>query len=143
MHENAKCTWDVHYVYTSHIGISKFEKHVMTSQFKYETFYYLWVKGFDVRKRDTHSFYSGFFICPPAQHARHLPQRSPRASENQPSRSVSGSQLTDFFKISPNPPRTSGAWCHSHSLTSVSHLELVWHLWVRHPLCARAYEHLR
>ena len=48
------------------------------------------------------------------------------------------SQLTDFFKISQNPPCTSGAWCHSHSQASVSHLGLLWHLWVTRPLCPSA-----
>ena len=72
-------------------------------------------KCFDIRKRDTHSFYSGFFICP--QHVWHSPQRSPRASESQPSRSVSSSQLTDVLEISQNPPRSSSAWRHLHSVT--------------------------
>ena len=112
------------HIYIEH-RILKFEKHVTTSQFRYESFYYLWVKGFDIRKRDTHSSYCGFFICPPTPHVLHPPQRSPRASENKPSfpeaglvstRPVSSSQLTDFFKISQNPPRAFGVWRHSHSL---------------------------
>ena len=69
--------------------ITKFEKYLTTSQFSYETFYYLWVKGFDIRKRDTHSFYSGFFICPPPHLVRHQPKAS--ASKQQVS-----SQVTDF-----------------------------------------------
>ena len=72
-------------------------------------------------------------------HLPHPPQRSPRATESQPSRAVSSSQLTDFFKISQNPLRASGAWRHSHSLASVSYLGLLWHLWVTRPLC----EHTR
>ena len=40
-------------------------------------------------------------------------EKSPRASESQPC-SVSSSQLTDFFKISQNPPR---AWRHSPCVT--------------------------
>ena len=48
---------------------SRNTKTLTTSWFRYETFYYLWVKGFDIRKRDTHSFYSGFSIClPPLTH---------------------------------------------------------------------------
>ena len=70
------------------------------------------------KERETHSFYSGFFICPHLQHVWHPPQWSPRASENQSSHSVSSSQLTDFFKISQNPPRSSVAWLHSHCVTS-------------------------
>ena len=65
--------WNWHimfiYIYNIEHRISKHEKHLTTSQFKYETFYYLWVKGFDIRKRDTHSFYSGLFICSPPSHA--------------------------------------------------------------------------
>ena len=79
------------------------------------------------------------FHLPPPQHVWHPPQRSPRASESQSSRSVSSSQLTDFFQISQNPLRASGAWRHSHSLASVSHLGLLWYLWVTHPLCARTW----
>ena len=55
------------------------------------------------KERDTHSFYSGFPICPPppsraAPVARKFvwPLRVPKVH---PSRSVSSSQLTDFFKI--------------------------------------------
>ena len=54
----------LHIYITQNIGISKVEKHVTTSLFWYETFYYFWVKSFNIRKRDTHSFYSGLFICP-------------------------------------------------------------------------------
>ena len=54
-----------------------------------------------------------------------------------PPRQVS-SQLT--FKISQNPPRASGAWRHSHLLAPVSHLGLLWHLWVTRLLCARAWK---
>ena len=39
--------------------------------FRYETFYYFWVKGFDIR-RETQSFYAGFFIWP-------LSRAAPRA----------------------------------------------------------------
>ena len=82
------------------------------------------LKVFRHKEREAQSFYSGFFHLPPPQHVWNLPQWSHRARENQPSsspRQVS-SQLTDFFKISQNPPRASGAWRHSHSLVSVSHL---------------------
>ena len=90
--------------------------------------------------REAQSFYTGLFICPPPQHVWHLSQRSPRASENQPS-SLKASLISnpDFFKISQNPPCASGAWRHSHSLASVSHLGLLWHLWVTCPLYVRAW----
>ena len=80
--------------------ISKFEKHVTTSQFRYETFYYLWVKGFDIRKRDTHSFYSGFFICPPPNTCgtRHKGLREQAKTNRLPSRPVS-SQLWLFQNL--------------------------------------------
>ena len=66
IHEYAKCTWDVHYIYNIEHRVSKLEKHVTTSQFRYKPFYYLWVlRFFDIR-RETQSFYSGFLICAPA-----------------------------------------------------------------------------
>ena len=64
IHEYAKCTWDVHYIYNIEHRISKFEKHVTTSQFRYEPFYYLWVERFFDIRREAQSFYFGFFICP-------------------------------------------------------------------------------
>ena len=61
--------------------------------------------------REAQSFYSGFFICPtPHQHVWHPPQRSLRASESQPfSLEAALNSLTDFFEMSQNPPRASGA----------------------------------
>ena len=87
--------------------------------------------GFDIRKRDTHSFYSGLFICPPpiSCGTRHRGLREQAKANRLLPRQVS-SQLSDFFKISQNPPLASGLCCHSHSLASVSHLGLLWHLWV-------------
>ena len=70
------------------------------------------------QEREAQSFYAGFFICPPPHLVRHQPKAS--ASKRKPIvfplRQVS-SQLTDFFKISQNPLRASGAWRHSHCLT--------------------------
>ena len=109
------------------LRISKFEKHVTTSLFRYETFYYLWVERFFDIRRERYNLSILAFSSAPPQHVWHPPQRSPRVSESQPSRSVFSSQLTDFFKIFPNPPRASGAWRHSDSLASVS------------PLCTRAW----
>ena len=58
--------WNIHiYIYIYNIGIPKHEKRVTTSKFRYETFYYLWDKGFGIKKRDAQSFYDDFFICPP------------------------------------------------------------------------------
>ena len=110
--------------YSEHIYIEhrnpETRKHLTISSFRYETFYYLWVKGFDIRKRDTHSFYSGLSICPPSRAApvaRKIvwPLRTTKID---PSPSVSSSQLNWlFFSKSPkSSARAFGAWRHSHSL---------------------------
>ena len=57
------------------------------------------------KEKDTHSFYSGFFICPPSRAAPVarkfvLPQRAPKVN---PSRSVFSSQLNYFFQNPQNP----------------------------------------
>ena len=69
------------------------------------------------------SFYSGFFICSPpiSCGTRHKGLREQAKTNRLPPRQVS-SQLNDFFKISQNPLRSSGAWRHSHLLASVSPL---------------------
>ena len=54
------------------------------------------------KERDTHSFYSGFFICPPPSRAAPVarkfvwPLRAPKVNRLLPRNST---QLTDFFKI--------------------------------------------
>ena len=55
------------------------------------------LKVFRHKERDTHSFYSGFFICPPLLCDTY--PRPPRASERQPSRSVSS--LNSLFQNLP------------------------------------------
>ena len=76
------------------------------------------LKVFRHKEREAQSFYSGFFICPPPHLVRHQPKAS--ASKRKPTvfppRQVS-SQLTDFFKISQNPPHASGPWRHSPCVT--------------------------
>ena len=52
-------------------------KTLTTSQYRYKTFYYLWVKRFFNIRREAQSFYAGFSICP--HHVRHLPQGHRRA----------------------------------------------------------------
>ena len=98
------------------------------------------LKVFRHKEREAQSFYAGFFIFPPPQTCgtRHNDLREQAKTNRLPSRQVS-SQLTDFFKISQNPMHASGAWRHSHSLASVSHLGLFWHLLVIRPLCPRAW----
>ena len=95
------------------------------------------------KEREAHSFYPGFFICPHPQHVWHPPQRSLRASENQTSSPEAGLISTNWFFQ--NLPKsfarfrcvTSFALC-----SPVSHLGLLWHLWVTRPLHAHARKHL-
>ena len=99
------------------IGIPKHEKHVTTSKFMYKTFYYLWVKGFDIRKRDT-IFLSWLlhlsqWHAAPVAHKFVWPQRAPKVD---PSRSESNSQLTHFSQIPKSSSHAPGAWRHPHSL---------------------------
>ena len=65
------------------------------------------------KERDTYSFYSGFFICLPRPSRAAPVVRAPKLD---PSRPVFSSQLNWLFQNPQNPPRTSGAWRHSHSL---------------------------
>ena len=66
-------------------------------------FYYFWVKGFDIR-RETQSFYAGFFIWPlsrAAPMARKFvsPQRAPKV---EPPRSASSFNSSNFLQILKN-----------------------------------------
>ena len=77
------------------------------------------------RERDTHSFYSGFFICPPPTttiSCDTCPRPRAwlrRASESQPSSPEAGLNSTNWpFQNPPNPPRASGTWCYPHSVAS-------------------------
>ena len=65
------------------------------------------------KEREAQSFYSGFFICPPS---RATPAQGLReqAKVNRLLPRQCSIQLTDFFKISQNPPCASRAWRHSH-----------------------------
>ena len=90
------------------------------------------LKDFWHKEREAQSFYSGFFICTPI--SCDTCPRPPWASENQLSHSVSSLNSLTFFKF----PKcstcfrcmTSPALCNP-----VSHLGLLWHLWVICPLC--------
>ena len=68
------------------------------------------LKVFWHKEREAQSFYSGFFIAPPTKVS---------ASKRKPTVFPWGrSHLnSDFFKISQNLPRSSGAWRHPHSIT--------------------------
>ena len=52
------------YIYTWNIGISKHEKHLRLLSSGTKLFITFEFKG---SSTDTHSFYSGFFICPPSR----------------------------------------------------------------------------
>ena len=74
IHEYAKWTYNVHNIEHRNLEI---RKTLATSLFRYETFYYLLsLKVLRHKERDTHSFYSGFFICTPPPFVRHLPKAS-------------------------------------------------------------------
>ena len=109
----AKRTWTVHYIYN--IEHSNLETRKTLDDFFFQVRHFLLplsLKVFRHKERETQSFYSSFFICPPPQHVRPPSQMSPQASKNQPSSPEAGlisTLLTDFFKISQNPPRASGA----------------------------------
>ena len=139
--------WNRHNVHKMFINIyieyRNLETRKTRNWFRYETFYYLWVKGFSTwgeRERDT------VFLCWLLLHRQLSTQltRGARcaqirlASPNSESRLFgleAGTQLTAFSQIS---AYASGAWRHSHPLVPKSYLKfLFWHLWMAHPLRAR------
>ena len=144
IHEYVKCTCYVHTYITQNIGISKFEKHVTTSQFRYETFYYLLsLEVFRHKEREKGTiFLFWLFYLPPPHLVRHLPKAS--TSKGKPTVFFRGrSQLHWLFQNLPKSSArfrcvTSPALCNP-----VSHLWLLWQLWVTRPLFAHAREHLR
>ena len=94
--------------------------------FRYETFYYLWVKRLSTwGERDT------IFLCwlllhcqlstQPTHGARSAQSRlaSPRY-ESKLSRSDAGTQLTDFFQLLKSSAHTSGAWRHPRPLVPIT-----------------------
>ena len=110
--------------------------------FRYETFIHLFeFKGFSTwGERDT------IFLCWLLLHRQLLtqPKRGARSaqsrlaspsSESQPSRSEAGTQLTAFLR-SPNPQPTLPGMT---SFTPPGLGFLFWHLWMTHPLRARAW----
>ena len=100
-----KWTSDVHshiripYIYKEHRNL-EIRKHITTSLFRYETFYYLWVKGFDIR-RETQSLYAVFIIWPLSRAAPIARKFAwlRRASESRPSRPASSFNSVTFFEI--------------------------------------------
>ena len=83
------------------------------------------------KERDIHSFYSGSSMCGTRHKATASKQKSTVFS-----RARNSTQLTDFFQIPPNPPRTLPV----HDIIHIpkSYLGfLFWHLWTTHPPHAR------
>ena len=103
-------------------------KHVTTSCSGTKPFYSLWVKGFDIRRRDT-IFYVVLFIWPPSRAApigRKFASRL-RAPKIDRLRPVSNLHSLTFFRFSHKPPRASGAWRHLHPVIPFR-LRQLWHL---------------
>ena len=107
-------------------------KHVTTSCSGTKSFYQLWVKGFDTRRRDT-IFYAVLFIWPPTRAApigRTFASRL-RAPKVDPSRFASSTQLS-FQIITQTSARfrcvTSPAPCHRVSSRTIMTSE-----WYLHP----------
>ena len=116
-------------------------KTVTTSLFRYETFYYLWVKRlFDIR-RDIPSFYTDFSICPKprATPATRPPAWLRWASECHPSSSEQGTQLIQLFKSTPTLPVRDVT--HVPGLSSI--WDSYWYISEWHVRFGRAREHLR
>ena len=112
-------------------------KHVTTSCSGTKPFYYLWVKGFDVRRRDT-IFYSVLFIWPPTRAApigRTFASRL-RAPKIDPSRLAYSTRLS-FQILTQTSARfrcvTSPA--PRHRVSSRTILTSEWHL--HPPVCTR------
>ena len=79
-----------------------------------------------------------FSSAPISCSTRHKATGLASASERKPTVfPEAGLISTNFHQNSPNPRRASGAWRHLHPLAPVSHLGLLWHLWVTRPLWAR------
>ena len=129
-----KHTSNVHNIYTSNIGSQNTKN---TYDFLVQVWNFLLPLSLKVlrhKERDTHSFYSGFFICTPS----HAPPvqglwQAVKANCLLPRQD---STLLTFFKF---PKSSAHIQCvMSFALASpISHLGLLWHLWVTCPLCVR------
>ena len=119
------------HIYIEH-RISKLEKRVTTSLFRYETFYYLWVKGFDERKRHSLSIL--------AFSSSLSPNTKVSASKRKPT-VLFGVQFSTHWLFQ-NLPKSSLRFRCVTSLAlcnPISHLGLLWHLWMTRPHCVRAW----
>ena len=80
-------------------------KHLTTSLFRYESFHYL-LSLKVLRHKERHNLsILAFSSAPHPKHVWHLPQRSPRASENQPSSPEAGLISTNW--LFQNLPKSS------------------------------------
>ena len=136
--------WNRHNVHKMFINIYRNPKtRNSRNWFRYETFYYLWIKGYSTwEERDT------IFLCwlllhrqlstQPTRGARSAQSRlASLRSESQPSRSEAGTQLPAVSQIPKSSADTSGAWRHSQSPGLNSYLGFsFWHLWMTYPLRA-------
>ena len=96
------------------------------------------LKVFRQKEREAQSFYSDFFISPPPPYVWHPLQRSRDLAKANRLLLRQVSTLLTFFKF----PKSSARFrcVTSFALASpISHLRLLWHLWVTRPLCARAW----
>ena len=90
------------------------------------------------REREAQSFNSGFFICPLLHFVRHLPKASASKRKSTLLVRCLVSTLLTYIEF----PKSSARFrcVTSFALASpVSHLGLLWHLWVTHPLRPRTY----
>ena len=137
-------TWNVYRMFVLiYIEYRNPETRKTRNWFRYETFYYLWVKGYSTwGERDT------IFLCWLLLH-RQLPTQPTRGarssqiclaspiSESRLSRSEAGTQIPPFLK-SPNPQPTLPGMTSPTSPGPNFYLGfLFWHLWMTHPLRAR------
>ena len=114
-------------------------KTLTTSQFRYETLLPLSLKVLRHKERDAHSFYSGLFICPPPLSCDTSP-RPPQASESQPSSPEAGLISTNWLFQNLQKSSARFRCVTSFALAcSVSHLRLLWHLWVTRSLRASTW----
>ena len=128
-------TWNVHRMFITYIHRTQESRNTKnTYDFLVQVWNFLLPLSLKVlrhKERDTHSFYSGFFIYP--HPTRVAPATRPlRASESHSSSSDRKTQLTDLFQNPQNPPRALPV----HDVIHISWSNvgfLFWHLWMTHP----------
>ena len=135
--------WHTHNTQMCEIDIGNLKTWNSRNCFRYEIFYYLWVKD-----NSTWGERDAIFLCrlllhrqlstQPTCSARSAQSRlSSLRSESQPSRSEAGTQLTAFSQI---PKSSAHAFGQDviHLPNPISHLGILfWHLWMTHPPRAR------